>query len=325
MVRAPRRRLLLCASRPSLGALGELVQAWRDAAVDVEIETFDSKAPDLVALVAGADRRLDAALLVGSARRAPATVLPAPFAAGRDGKRVPIAWMPARDTASLRRFAATAARVQNRACARSALALLGQWLPRYLHVTQRLCQLADDGRVRAFRWTGDAMTRDSMISALGCGIGLGLYVGHGRSMGWVGYHGVRAHHFDDAGARCGVDVVGASAPMREPMGAILSLCCRTASRRRVALSYAEAIPLSGVAAASFGAVGDTLYSDNTRWAVGVCDALAQGASTVGELLVHAAPASQSALASYRLIGDPLAPLGCSEQALRRAQHVRTYE
>ena len=137
-------------------------------------------------------------------------------------------------------------------------------------------------------------------------------------MGWVGYHGVRAHHFHEQ------EPGSSRRSTREPMGAILSLCCRTASRKRVGLSYAESLPLMGVAAASFGAVGDTLHSDNTRWAVGVCSALAAGASTVGDLLVRAAPASPTALQSYRLIGDPLAPLGTNERSLRRAQRVRTY-
>lgn len=327
----PRRCLLLCLPHAALGALGELVQAWRDVAVEVEIETFDTAPPDMAALVAGSDRRLDAALLVDSARRAPGTALAAPFAHDRDGRRVPIAWLPLRDQASLRRFAATAARVQRRSGERRALALLGQWLPSYLHVTERMRRIVGAAGVRAFRWTGDAITRESMVGALGCGLGLGLYVGHGRPMGWVGYHGVRAHHFgavdgvDGNDGGDGVDARCRAASAREPMGAILSLCCRTASRRRVGLSYAEALPLLGVAAASFGAVGDTLHSDNTRWAVGVCDALGQGASSIGELLVRAAPASPAALASYRLIGDPLAPLGCDDATLRRAGRVRTYE
>jgi hypothetical protein len=154
-------------------------------------------------------------------------------------------------------------------------------------------------------------------SVAGANLGLGLYVGHGRPMGWVGYHGVRAHHF------LGSEEV--REPRREPMGAILSLCCRTASRRRVGLSYTESLPLMGVAAASFGAVKETFHSDNTRWAVGVCTALTEGARTVGELLVRAAPASPAALASYRLIGDPFAPLGSDDRSLRRANRVRTYE
>jgi len=170
----------------------------------------------------------------------------------------------------------------------------------------------------AFRWTGDAITREGMVDAIGCGLGLGLYVGHGRPVGWVGYHGLRAHHFHATGAT----KVHPSAC--EPMGAILSVCCRTASRKRVGLSYAESLPLMGVTAASFGAVCETLHTDNTRWAVGICDALAEGASTVGELLVRAAPTSPSALRSYRLIGDPLAPIGSNERSLRRARRVRTY-
>lgn len=305
------RHLLLVAPRTALAPLAELLHAWRDAGVHVHIDTFERTPPsDLPATVAASGPLLDAALLVASARRAPSTVLASPFAFRRDGCRVPVAWLPARNAASLSRFAATAARVHRRAGNRQALALLGQWLPRYLHVSDRMRQMSDENGVRAFRWTGDAITRDTLVAALGCGLGLGLYVGHGRAMGWVGYHGVRAHHFET--------------PPREPMGAILSLCCRTASRRRVGLSYAEALPLLGVAAASFGAVGDTLHSDNTRWAVGVCKALAQGASTVGELLVAAAPVSPSALASYRLIGDPLASLVCSPRSLRHAADVRTH-
>jgi len=318
MPSAPRRRVLLCATRPAVEALSELVEAWRTAAIDVELEPFAGAIPDVTALVAS-HPSLDAAMLVSSSRWAPRTVLPAPFATRRDGRRVPIAWLPFRDVASLRCFAATAARVQHRAGTRRALALFGQWLPSYLRVTDRMRCLANDGGVRAFRWTGDAITRESMISAIGCGLGLGLYVGHGRPVGWVGYHGVRAHHFHEQESN------NAPRSAREPMGAILSLCCRTASRRRVGLSYAESLPLLGVAAASFGAVGDTLHTDNTRWAVGVCSALADGATTVGDLLVRAAPASPSALQSYRLIGDPLAPLGSDDQSLGRARRVRTYE
>jgi hypothetical protein len=272
----------------------------------------------------------EAALRVSSARRAPSTAVCAPFAIRADGERIPIAWLPHRDDESLRRFAATAARVQRRGGRRRAVALLGQWLPNYLRVADRMRTLTGDCGVRAFRWTGDAITRESMVDAIGCGLGLGLYVGHGRPMGWVGYHGVRAHHFDPLASLSMTPGKFAPASLgrprgREPMGAILSLCCRTASRKRVGISYAESLALMGVAAASFGAVKETYHTDNTRWAVGVCSALADGASTVGELLVRAAPASPTALASYRLIGDPMAPLGSDERSVRRAQRVRTYE
>jgi hypothetical protein len=311
------RRLLLATTRPALDALGELVEAWRSASIDLEVELYLKDPPDVVARVA-ADSSVDAALLVSSARRAPNTVLPAPFATRADGRRIPVAWLPFRDVDSVRLFARTAARVHERPGDKRAVALLGQWLPNYLRVTDRMRSLAADGGVRAFRWTGDAITRESMIDAIGCGLGLGLYVGHGRPVGWVGYHGVRAHHFGLP------DANEFRRATREPMGAILSLCCRTASRKRVGLSYAESLPLMGVAAASFGAVKETYHTDNTRWAVGVCSALADGATTVGELLVRAAPASPTALESYRLIGDPFAPLGSDERSIRRARRVRTY-
>ncbi len=316
MTSSDSRRVLLCVTRPALDARGELVEAWRNAAIDVEIELYREAMPDVSALVAQRSD-LDAALLVSSARRAPNTILPGPLAADLKGRRIPIACLPFRDEGSLRRFAATAAKVQHRAGKRRAVALLGQWLPNYLRVTDRMRSITGEGGVRAFRWTGDAITRESMVTAVGCGLGLGLYVGHGRPVGWVGYHGVRSHHF--------LGSEKARESRREPMGAILSLCCRTASRKRVGLSYTESLPLMGVAAASFGAVRETFHSDNTRWAVGVCTALTEGARTVGELLVRAAPASPAALASYRLIGDPFAPLGSDDRSLRRANRVRTYE
>lgn len=301
-------RVLLAAPRERMRDLAALADAWRDAGVLVEAAPFDEAVPDLHALI-GARDDLQAALLAGSARRAPATVLRAPFALDRRGRRVPVAWLPITSPAALRRFAATSARVHRRRGERAAVAVLGQWHPRYLRVAERVAALLEAG-VPTFRWTGDVLTREGMVEALGSGLGLGVYIGHGRPMGWVGYHGTRTHHFD--------------AFAGEPLGALLSLCCRTASRRRVGLSYAEAIPLQGVAAASFGATGDTLHRDNTSWAVGLCAALEAGASTVGELVVRAAPPSPTAVASYRLFGDPLAPLTPAAGAVKRATAVPTY-
>jgi len=79
-----------------------------------------------------------------------------------------------------------------------------------------------------------------------------------------------------------------------------------------------------VAAASLGATSDTLHTDNTRWAVGLCDALLAGARHIGELVVRGAPASPIACAPYRLIGDPLAPLASEHSAIARAAAVATW-
>ena len=302
------RHVVLAAPAERMVDLAELVEAWREAGVHVACTRYAAAMPDLQALVREQDN-LDGALLVGSAHRAPATVLPAPFVVDRAERRVPVAWLPAISPAACRRFAAAAARVHRRRGRRASIAILGQWHPRYLRVAERIAALLERG-IATFRWTGDVITREGMVEALGSGLGFGIYVGHGRPAGWVGYHGTRSHHFD--------------AFAGEPLGALASLCCRTASRRRVGLSYAEALALQGVAAASFGAAGDTLHSDNTRWAVGMCDALAAGAATIGELVTRAAPASLSAIGAYRLIGDPLAPLASATGAIARANAISTY-
>jgi peptidase C25-like protein len=235
--------------------------------------------------------------------------LTAPFVIDGGDRRVPIGWLPATDAASLRCFALAAARVHQRGGVEPGVALLSQWHPRYLHVVERMETLLRH-HVRIFRWTSDVITREGLVNAMGSGLGLGVYVGHGRPIGWVGYHGTRRHHFDG--------FVG------EPMGAVLSLCCRTASRRRTGLSYAEALPLLGVAAASFGATSDTLHIDNTRWAVALCDVLTEGVTTVGELVVRAAPRFRGVVSPYRLIGDPLAPLAAAPAAIQRANAVPVY-
>ncbi len=311
---SPGRRLLFVLPAEALPDFGELLAAWCERGIRVTTLLNGGALPDVQALLAGTDAA-DAVLLAGSARRAPSTVLAGPFVTERSGRRVPAAWLPLASHASNRRFAATAARVQRRAREQTAVAVLGQWQPRYLRVADRIEALLAP-HLRTLRWTGDVLGRDDTVRSLGSGLGLAMYVGHGRPVGWAGYHGVRAHHFETAWAD--------PAARGEPLGAVLSLCCRTASRRRIGLSYAEALPLLGVAAASFGAVGDTLHTDNTRWAVGLCDALAGGAETVGELIARSAPASESASSSYRLIGDPMAPLSGTLRGLHRAAGVKTY-
>jgi hypothetical protein len=61
-----------------------------------------------------------------------------------------------------------------------------------------------------------------------------------------------------------------------------------------------------VTAAALGAVRSTSHLANTRWAVRLTQA-AGSASSVGELVAAVAPHDPAA-ATYRLIGDPSAPL-----------------
>ena len=303
--------VLLAMPKAHAASMGELVQAWRDIGATVSIESYVEAMPPIEHWVREG-HGISAALLLGPARRAPATVLAAPFAVDQSGRRVPLAWLPATTAAAVRRFSATAARSHRRpqrmaGC--GGVALLAQWQRQYLQVIDRMAVLLAPV-AQGFRWTADSLLREDMVQALGSGLGLGIYVGHGRPVGWVGYHGMRGHHFDAFDG--------------EPLGALVSLCCRTASRRRVGLSYAESLPLRGVCSASLGAVGDTLHTDNTRWAVGLCDALRSGAQTIGELVARGAPMSPAAVASYRLIGDPLAPLAAARGGLRRARSVHLH-
>ena len=302
------QRLLLVAPEAQLGDLDALIQAWHARGIKVVVDSYNQAMPTVSALLDDHDD-IDALLLAGDSRRAPATVLPGPFLNDRDGRRIPAAWLPLRGAAANQCFAACAARVHRRAGGEQSLALFSQWHPQYLRVIDRIDSLVR-AKWQTFRWTGDLITREGLVDAIGSGLGLGVYMGHGRAVGWVGYHGVRGHHFD--------------AFKGEPMGALMSLCCRTASRRRTGLSYAEALALRGIAAASFGAISDTLHTDNTRWAVGLCDALSAGVQTIGELIVRSAPASPDACKSYRLIGDPLAPLTSSRAAVMDAFAVPTY-
>ena len=302
------RELLLAVPEGHADELRPLMDAWRRGGVRVEIRSYAGAIPDAAEL-AGARPRLDALVLAGPVRHAPRTALPGPFLTNGAGRTIPAAWLPVRGAASCRRFAIAAAHVHARPRQRRTLALLGQWHPRYLRLADRIERLLPR-RVAAFRWTAEAIVREDLVQALGAGLGLGLYVGHGRPVGWAGYHGVRARHFD--GWR------------GEPVGGLVSLCCRTASRRRTGLSWAEALPLLGVAAASFGAVEETRHTDNARWAVGLCAALRSGASTVGDLLVRAAPPQASARAPYRLVGDPLTPILAAHDGVRRASAVATH-
>lgn len=194
---------------------------------------------------------------------------------------------------ALRRFARAAASVHSRPGGRPSIALLAQRSPRYRDLAGRVRRVLAErtAATPVSWWTADEVVRDDLVTGLGLGLGVALYVGHGRPVGWVGYRGTRAHHFPVPAA---------------PVGAILSLACLTASRRRTWLSFSEALVMRGCAAATLAAVGKTLHLDNVRWALRIARALGDGAATIGELVVLAEP--PSADRSYRILGDPLAPL-----------------
>jgi hypothetical protein len=276
------KRVTLVATRDQVTALGPLVDRWA-AEGSVRIEAQGHELPAIAA-------ESDAVLVVGPRNRAPRTMLPGPVLGP-----VPVGWLPDTGFDALRRFADCAAAVHARTARTPTLVVLGQRHSRFGSLAERMARLADEERVAVRRWTAYDVPRDDLVQRLARGPALGVYVGHGRAIGWVGYAGLRARHL-------GYQVDAAW----RPAAALLSLTCRTASRRHTGLSFAEAMALNGVAAATFGAVGPTLHTDNARWAVRIVRLLPR-VGTVGELIA-AVVANDPAAASFRLIGDPTAPL-----------------
>lgn len=287
--------------------LEPLLEAY--AGRGVEVQRISTDMPDAESLQRAADES-DALLVVGSRKRSPRTALPGPVMERGDGTVIPAAWLPDVGAEKLRRFAETAARLHQREAATQPFAVLSQWHPQYLRLAGRIESLLHKQHKPVYRWTSDIVYRDDMARGLRAGLAAAVYVGHGRPVGWVGYYGTRIQHLQD--------IPG------EPLGALLSLCCRTASRRRTPLSFSEAVPLSGVAGAAFGAVGPTLHLNNTRWAVAICSALQTGVRSIGELIVKALPPNLDAVADYRLMGDPLSPLLGTEAALAEAEKIAVY-
>jgi len=290
------RGITVFADSESAEAISPLLEAWgregRRARVDL------GGMPDAHALDRAA-RRSAAVLVVGPRNRSPRTVLPGPVV-WVGTRAVPVSWVPRTSAADLRTFAVAAARVHARGRARGPLtfAVLGERHPRFDRLAERIVRLAREdasGSLAPLRWTAYDIDRTDLAERIGRGPGLALYVGHGRPIGWVGYAGLRIHHFAAA----------------EPAGAIVSLTCKTASRRRTGLSFAEALPLRGIAAASLGAIGPTLHTANARWAVRLTRA-APTAETIGDLVAASATRDPSD-ATYRLLGDPTAPLRDAEE------------
>ncbi|HLT50106.1 C25 family cysteine peptidase [Aequorivita nionensis] len=303
--------ITIIASKKAMEALQPLIEAYQKKGflprpvvsdkLDVSSELLSHYAEDSQAIV-----------WVGAPRRSPRTLLTGPVLIRGDGTAIPIGYLPESSIQSIRLFAETAAKVQLRDGAQQPVAILGQRHKKYIRLATRIETLLNEnnGKTPPYRWTSDLLVKEEMLKGLRTGLGLALYFGHGRPIGWVGYYGLRKHHFEESKG--------------EPLGALLSICCATASRKRTGLSFSEAIPLQGAAAASFGAVMNTYHTDNTRWAVRITNALQKGVTTIGELIVAASPPTQSAMDSYRIFGDPLAPICGTQQAIQFADKIKVY-
>ena len=309
--------MLLVTTPRARASLAPLLDVWA-AAGPVHVESCSGRPPtgdQLAAMAAATGVR--AVMVVGPRRCSPRTAIPGPVLPAANGRSVPVGWLPDVGIDPVRAFATAAATVHARRLAAGSdrtsgssagpgrtLAVLGQRHGRFDDLASRILRLVEEGlqrgdphgvRLQGARWTAYDLHRDDLAGALALGPALAVYVGHGRPSGWVGYAGTRAHHL-------GADVTAGW----QPSAVILSLTCRTASRYRTGLSFAEAIALRGATAAAVGAVRTTSHLANARWALRLTRA-AGSAATVGDLVAAVAPYDPAA-ATYRLIGDPTAPL-----------------
>ncbi|MEM7375462.1 MAG: C25 family cysteine peptidase [Bacteroidota bacterium] len=266
--------------------------------------------PDVSSLQKLAEKG-DGLLVIGNRKRAPSTVVPGPYIRLHSGRKVPVGWVPFTSREALHTYAQACAAVHARPKGNLHHALLSQWHPRYLRMASRLQQgMKREADIRCFSWTSDVVFPEDMLKGMQSGLALAIYLGHGRPVGWVGYHGIRRHHLEEG--------------TYPPLGSLISLCCLTASRRRNGLSFAETAVLKGVAAVSLGAIGPTRYTNNTRIAVAISRGIREGASSMGELITHYFPSWNRGTSDYRLIGDPLAPLSADPHSLTLAEKIPVY-
>ena len=266
-------------------------------------------------------------LVVGSRQRSPRTVLPAPVLTAPDGRVVPAAWLPATSAQDLARFARTALAVHARAATGAStstsdpvgartLAVLGERHPRFDRLAERIVRIGGESRdegVRVQRATAYELRRDDLVDLLATGPALGLYVGPWPAGRLGRLRRARAPTTSRMPSRGRVT---------SPPAAVVSLTCQTASRRRTGLSFAESLPLRGVAAATLGAVTSTVHTGNARWALRIAHGVGT-ARTIGDLVAMVAPHDPHAT-TYRLVGDPTAPL-LDAPAAEAAHHPHPLE
>lgn len=304
------RPWLLAAPEPALAALAPLIAAHRELRPVRLVTLPRGHLPSFTTLAARLHNAA-AALIVGNRRRGPRTAVPGLYLRVADDRRVPLGWLPDLGDAALARYAHAAAAVLRRPAAGldvGPVALLSQWDDRALRVMRRaehFLRRTASG-LGIFRWTAERIVRRDLLVALRSGLGLALYAGHGGPNGWSGYQGLHVRHLAHARG--------------EPLGAVLSICCETASRRRIGLSFCEALVLDGLAAAAVGAVCKTDHHANSRWVIDLMHTFVAGSRSIGAL-VCASPGSDRIASEYRILGDPLAPLTGAATTRAQAQTV----
>ncbi|MBL4607455.1 MAG: hypothetical protein JKY01_06465 [Pseudomonadales bacterium] len=317
-------RITVVAPSRAMAVLHELLECYRQN-YDVTLVQYENVLDKKALYRLCDDTDAHAVLYVTNRRYSPRTLLDGPVITSKSGRKIVVGMIPYVNDKDLATFATAASKSHRRHSHKTkstlpkSVVILSQWSRRYLRLADSLeaSLQGDQGHentAQSYRWTSDHLVREDMVDGLNAGFSMAVYLGHGRSTGWVGYRGTRTHHFQNANKE-----------WDEPLGALFSLSCENASRKNTGLSFAESLPLLGVCAASIGAVGKTQHIDNMRWALSIGRAISGGANSVDQVIRSLPCEAKSSLNIYRVIGDPIAPLTAHPQADKRARTLMSNE
>lgn len=311
MVAGISKELLIVLPKKYRQDINPIVHFYKEVDVSCSLELY-SEIPKIdKRYLASKKKSFNAILLLYPSRRAPSTVISSPFVE-INNKKVLLSVLPIKNKESINKFYKTLQTVHSRKNENLCLAVLAQRQYKYMNVANRVeTVLRRHNKKSVVRWSSDQVYKKDMLEGLSSGAGCAIYMGHGRPIGWVGYYGTRLHDFENAESF-------------EPMGGIFSLTCLTASRKRTGLSFSEGLVTKGFALAAFGAVKKTLHLGNTRWAISICQTLAEGARTVYDVILNSAPLDEESYKDYRLIGDPFAPVYSTKESFKIAHSIPVY-
>ena len=265
-----------------------------------------------------------------------------PFARSPDGRPVPVGWLA---PSMLQVAGVTAARVAARHGARvGPIVLLGSGRPRSAAALDSI--EAEWSRLSheppPHRWSSDRVGWEGLRVGLRSGLGCVVYMGHATADAWPAYGGVTAERLADAvvgrvpipaglGGSCGDRDHGSSG---RPIRTLLALTCNGAGMGAPGLAAAASIPPDpasfacrvvtlGAAAGVLAAVGLVDHPVNRHLSGATVAALAAGGGTLADIVAHAAGDARLAgcLGSFRIIGDPLAPLAGDEGSWAQISEV----
>lgn len=175
----------------------------------------------------------------------------------------------------------------------------------YLDIAERWIEVLRAAGRRVLDLRASVVGRAGLLDALDTGPALVLYAGHGRARGWAGYQTVRWEHL-------------AGRPPGRPAGLVVALACDTlAASEAGTMPFGERLVREGRAAAYIGAVAPMRICDGTALGDRLVAEVATGGSPDAATLLDALSdaiqreedaAAARALATLRLVGDPVTPL-----------------